>query len=560
MEGEPSPLRNPHQYLSMLIAAEAGIAPRIHYLDETARVAVIDFIEQQPLMTYPGGPPALAQALGRLLARVQATSVFPAFVNYPDIVTRLFAHVRRTGLFAAGLLDAHVERLERLGKAYDAGAAKLVSSHNDPVPNNILFDGKRLWLIDWESAYRNDPLVDVAIMLDGLARSPELEGALLQAWLGRAPDEVLFARLGLVRALTRLYYAGVLLSASAASSWVTGDTDLSAPTAAEFQQALRASRLKPRHAGNEAHPGQDVPRVISNRRRHAGIRRRRLARLRRTIDAGWQMAARLIGSGNWEEATETACICRAMLALISCLVVAFAAVSVRAAEFPARPIKLVIPYAAGGPTDIFGRLVAEYLGKDLKQAVFVENKAGAQGSIGAEMVAHAEPDGYTLFGTSGSVIILNPLLYKKLSYDPASDFRVLALVTEVPVVLCINSSVPATTIAEFVAYARQNPGKLNFGSSGTGSFTHLAAEMFKQMAGIEMTHVAYKGAAPALTDVISGNIQLMFESVSLALPQIRSGSLRPLGISSTKRISDFRTCRLSPRAVIPNISSASGTG
>jgi tripartite-type tricarboxylate transporter receptor subunit TctC len=251
------------------------------------------------------------------------------------------------------------------------------------------------------------------------------------------------------------------------------------------------------------------------------------------------MVARLIGSGDREEATGNGMNLRGRSALISCLVAAFASVPVRAAEFPARPIKLVIPYAAGGPTDIFGRLVAEYLGRDLKQAVFVENKAGAQGSIGAEMVAHAEPDGYTLFGTSGSVIILNPLLYKKLSYDPATDFRVLALVTEVPVVLCINPSVPATTIAEFVAYARQNPGKLNFGSSGTGSFTHLAAEMFKQMAGIEMTHVAYKGAAPALTDVISGNIQLMFESVSLALPQIRSGSLRPLGISSTKRISEL---------------------
>ena len=232
-------------------------------------------------------------------------------------------------------------------------------------------------------------------------------------------------------------------------------------------------------------------------------------------------------------------LARSVLVCCLMLAAAFGAAHVSAAEFPVRPIKLVIPYAAGGPTDIFGRLVAEYLGKDLKQAVFVENKAGAQGSIGAEMVAHAEPDGYTLFGTSGSVIILNPLLYKKLSYDPASDFRVLALVTEVPVVLCINPSVPATTIAEFVAYARQNPGKLNFGSSGTGSFTHLAAEMFKQMAGIEMTHVAYKGAAPALTDVISGNIQLMFESVSLALPQIRSGSLRPLGISSTKRISEL---------------------
>src|SRR5258708_11564433 len=151
------------------------------------------------------------------------------------------------------------------------------------------------------------------------------------------------------------------------------------------------------------------------------------------------------------------------------------------------------------------------------------------------MVAHSAPDGYTLFGTSGSVIILNPLLCKKLNYDPARDLRILALVTEVPVVLCVNPSMPVKTVAEFVAYAKQNPGKLNFGSSGTGSFTHLAAEMFKQVAGIEMTHVPYKGAAPALTDVMSGNIQLMFESVSTLLPLVQSGALRPLGIGSAQR-------------------------
>src|ERR1700730_18628117 len=239
MEGEPSPLRNPHQYLSMRIAAEAGIAPKIHYVDEVARVAVIDFIEPQPLKTYPGGPRALAQALGELLSRVQATPVFPHFVNYPDIVARLFAHVRRTGLFAAGLLDAHVERLEQVRETYDAGLTGLVSSHNDPVPNNILFDGKRLWLIDWESAYRNDPLVDVAIMLDSFAPSPELEAVLLPAWLGRAPDEMLYDRLAQVRALTRLYYAGVALSASAAALRETPDTDLAAPTPFEFPVAVR---------------------------------------------------------------------------------------------------------------------------------------------------------------------------------------------------------------------------------------------------------------------------------------------------------------------------------
>jgi aminoglycoside phosphotransferase (APT) family kinase protein len=245
VEGQPSPLRNPHQYVAMRIAAEAGIAPKIHHIDEAGRVAVMDFIEQQPLNAYPGGPRALAQALGELLSRVQATPVFPYFVNYPDIVARLFAHVRRTGLFAAGLLDAHVQRLELLREAYDAGSTRLVSSHNDCIPSNILFDGERLWLIDWESAYRNDPLVDVAIVVDSLVPSPELQDVLLRAWLGRAPDEALRARLELIRALTRLYYAGVLLSASAAVSRAPPDTDLSAPTVREFQQAIHEGRLKP---------------------------------------------------------------------------------------------------------------------------------------------------------------------------------------------------------------------------------------------------------------------------------------------------------------------------
>ena len=243
VEGEPSPL--PHQYVSMRIAAEAGIAPDIHYIDEAARIAVLDFVEQQPLKTYPGGPRALAQALGELFSRVQATPVFPTFVNYPDIVARLFAHVRRTGLFATGLLDAHVERLELLRKAYDEGSTSLVSSHNDSIPSNILFDGARLWLIDWESAYRNDPLVDVAIVLDSFAILPELEDVLLRARFGRAPDDALRARLELIRALTRLYYAGVLLSASAAASRVTPDTDLSAPTLQQFRLAIREGRLTP---------------------------------------------------------------------------------------------------------------------------------------------------------------------------------------------------------------------------------------------------------------------------------------------------------------------------
>jgi hypothetical protein len=244
IEGPASPLRNPHQYASLRIAAEAGIAPRLHYADEAARVAVIDFVEPRPLAAFPGGPPALAQALGELLRRLQSTPVFPVFVDYPDIVARLWAHVCRTGLFAGGVLDAANDHLAGLREAYVWDGSRSVSSHNDSIPANILFDGDRLWLIDWESAYRNDPLVDVAIVSDNLARTPELEEILLRAWLGRALDEASHARLKLARAFTRLYYAGVFFSASAALPRAAPDTDVSAPTLAAFQAALRDGRLK----------------------------------------------------------------------------------------------------------------------------------------------------------------------------------------------------------------------------------------------------------------------------------------------------------------------------
>src|SRR3954454_16437409 len=209
------------------------------------------------------------------------------------------------------------------------------------------------------------------------------------------------------------------------------------------------------------------------------------------------------------------------------------------AEYPVRPIKLVVPYAAGGPTDVLGRMIGDYLSRDLKQTVVVENKAGAQGAIGAEVVARAEPDGYTLFFTAASIVVLNPQLYKKLPYDPAKDFRMLAIVTDLPVLMEVHPSVPAKTVAEFVAYAKQNPGKLNFGSAGTGGTIPLAGEMFKQIAGVDMVHVPYKGAGPALTDLLSGNIQVMFDTLSTALPPVKSGLLRPLAVSSAQRSPDL---------------------
>jgi tripartite-type tricarboxylate transporter receptor subunit TctC len=219
----------------------------------------------------------------------------------------------------------------------------------------------------------------------------------------------------------------------------------------------------------------------------------------------------------------------------ACVAALFIAVASHAAEFPARPLRLVVPYAAGGPTDVVGRMVADFLSKDLKQAAFVENKPGAQGAIGAEAVARGDADGYTLLVVSGSMFVLNPMLYKKLPYDPDRDFRTLAIVTEDPLVMEVHPSVPARSIAEFVAYAKLNPGKLSFGSAGTGGVIHLAGEMFKQMAGIEMTHVPYKGAAPALADLLAGNVQVMFDSIGTALPSVRAGSLRALGVSSAQR-------------------------
>jgi aminoglycoside phosphotransferase (APT) family kinase protein len=245
VEGPPSPLRNPHQYVSLRIASDAGIAPRLYYADEVARIAVMDFVEQRPLGAYPGGPFALAQAAGELVRRLQSIELFPYFVDYPDIVVRLWAHVCRTDLFAPGVLDPANERLAALREAYVWDRAGSVSSHNDLIPANTLFDGQRLWLVDWESAYRNDPLVDVAIVLDNFARTGELEAALLRAWLGRPPDDELQARLKLTRALTRLYYAGVFFSASATFPRAASDTDLTAPTRSEFLRALGDGRLKP---------------------------------------------------------------------------------------------------------------------------------------------------------------------------------------------------------------------------------------------------------------------------------------------------------------------------
>jgi tripartite-type tricarboxylate transporter receptor subunit TctC len=203
--------------------------------------------------------------------------------------------------------------------------------------------------------------------------------------------------------------------------------------------------------------------------------------------------------------------------------------------WPAKPLRLIVPYTAAGSTDQLSRAVAQKLGDALGQPVIVDNRPGANTILGAEAAAKSDPDGYTLFmGSSGSLAV-NPSLYKKLPYDPQRDFALITLAASSPLMLVLNPSVPANSVKELVAYAKANPGKLNFASVGNGNPLHLAGELFKAMAGVDMTHVPYKGSAPALTDLLAGQVQLMFDTPITSVPHVKAGKLRALAVTSGKR-------------------------
>jgi aminoglycoside phosphotransferase (APT) family kinase protein len=236
-------VRDPHRaYACMRSAADAGIAPALLYADATTGVAIMAFVPGRPLDGFPGGSEALARSLGALAAQLQATPVFPPVADYPTIVGGLLDRLRATGLYGSRL-DPHRDGFDRLREAYPWDDSTLVSSHNDPHPGNILFDGARLWLIDWETAYCNDPAVDLAIMTMYLAGTPELQEALLQSWRGRPSDPVLRARVYLMRQLAKLFYgcANGLFLAEMRPDLV--ETDMAAPTPAEFSAAIREGRL-----------------------------------------------------------------------------------------------------------------------------------------------------------------------------------------------------------------------------------------------------------------------------------------------------------------------------
>jgi tripartite-type tricarboxylate transporter receptor subunit TctC len=221
---------------------------------------------------------------------------------------------------------------------------------------------------------------------------------------------------------------------------------------------------------------------------------------------------------------------------LSCLALAAAlGMHAHAQGYPERAVRIVVPFAPGGSTDIVARITSQKLTERLRQSVVIDNRGGGGGNIGSDLVAKAPPDGYTLLiGTVGSLTI-NPSLYKKMPYDPLRDLAPVAYFGSTPNVLVIHPSLPPRTVGELVALARARPGQLNYASAGTGGSVHLAAELFKSLAKVDMVHVPYKGSGPALIDLLSGQTQLMFSTMPPALPHVKSGRLRALGMTGAKR-------------------------
>ena len=216
------------------------------------------------------------------------------------------------------------------------------------------------------------------------------------------------------------------------------------------------------------------------------------------------------------------------------LAAAAAALPAHAQDFPAKPVRIVVPFPAGSLTDTLARLVAEKLHGKWGQPVPVENRAGASGNIGGEAVAKSAPDGHTLLFSPTSLFVTQKMLYSKLAYDPDA-FVPVSVIAIAPVVLLVNPKVPANNVQQLIAYAKANPDRLNYASSGVGGLPHLGAELFKSMAGVKIVHVAYQGTAPSLTALLGGQVDMLFDAVGAALPSIRAGKLRVLAVSGEKR-------------------------
>jgi tripartite-type tricarboxylate transporter receptor subunit TctC len=217
------------------------------------------------------------------------------------------------------------------------------------------------------------------------------------------------------------------------------------------------------------------------------------------------------------------------------LAVLLALASASSVAFPDKPVRFVIGFTPGGPSDILARAVGQKLAERWGQQVVIENRPGAGGNLAAEVVAKSAPDGYTWLLGNNSILATNQSLYKKLPYDPVKDFAPVALIAVQPNILVVHPEVKATSVMELVSLAKQSPGKLNYASSGAGAAAHLAGELFKTMAGVDIVHVPYKGAQPALTDLIAGQVQLMFATSASVIPYVKAGRLRALAVTTAQR-------------------------
>jgi tripartite-type tricarboxylate transporter receptor subunit TctC len=225
-----------------------------------------------------------------------------------------------------------------------------------------------------------------------------------------------------------------------------------------------------------------------------------------------------------------------MLVIAACTTALTAVVAGAADTYPVKPIRLIVPFPPGGPADALARMVGDRLSASLGQSVIVDNRPGAAGNIGMELAAKAAPDGYTLVLAPAGNLTVNPSLYRNVPYDVARDFAPVTVIAAVPNILVVNPAVPAQDLADLIRYAKANPGRLNYSSPGSGSGAHLAGELLKSAAGIDVVHVPYNGIAPAVTAVIAGDVQLMFAGAPSALPQVNGGKLRALAVASPKRI------------------------
>jgi tripartite-type tricarboxylate transporter receptor subunit TctC len=229
-----------------------------------------------------------------------------------------------------------------------------------------------------------------------------------------------------------------------------------------------------------------------------------------------------------------------MLRILFALCISMAAGAAAAQDFPNKPVKLIVPFPAGGPSDMIGRTVGDRMSQILGQPIIIENRSGAGGVLGTDTVANADPDGYTIAVTSAGALAISTAMEQKLPYTSPKDFAPVTLVATVPELLVVATSVPASNMKELIALAKSKPGKLNFASSGPGSMPHLAGELFKITAKIDIVHVPYRGAAPAVNDLLGQQVQMVFLDLPVLLPQIEAGKLKPIAIGSPKRVAALK--------------------